>query len=76
MPWPRGGWTGTGELDEPFEDYYEWDGYLTLGNANGAPLPFNLTDEEAAAVLAELKAKEKRRVPPGFQLPKKMRRKK
>lgn len=61
--------------EEPFEDYYEWDGYLTSGQAQGIPLPFNLLDEEADEVIAELKAKEAKRIPPGFQIPDKPKRK-
>lgn len=55
--------------EDPFEDYYDWDGYLTTGQAHGNPLPFNLLDKEANQVIDELKAREARRIPPGFQLP-------
>lgn len=61
--------------EDPNEDE-GWFELGTLGYATPLQLPFNLNEDEAAAVLAELRAKEKRRIPPGFQVPKKMRRKK
>jgi hypothetical protein len=55
--------------DDPFEDYYDWDGIPHIGEAHGLALPFWLTDAEAAKVMKDLKAQEKRRITPGFQLP-------
>lgn len=55
--------------ESPTEDYYEWAGEVNMGTAHGLLQPFELDDVEVAEFLAEQKARDARRIKPGFAIP-------
>jgi hypothetical protein len=56
--------------DDPFEDYYDYTGQVNMGSVEGhRPWPYDPLEEDVIDWEAELKEREARRIPLGFQLP-------
>lgn len=58
-----------GEPDDPFKEYHDYDGQVTLGHADFGHHPYELTDDHINELVDEIHEIEERRIRPGFWLP-------